>query len=191
MGRAADLRVLASLIPARTRLVVGAAAGEPGDAPVEEAVVPTGAVRPGDLVRVLPGERFPVDGTIDSGACSSDESLVTGESRLIPKHEGDQVRFLIRMKPELDSFSSFSPCLLFAVLHNLLSSILLVEPVYFFFPIPLPPHIVSSLSRPYLCGMLVFSPLCFSTPCVSCRCRWVRIPCPTTVPPLSKGWFCS
>jgi P-type E1-E2 ATPase len=83
--------VLASLIPRKSRLVVAGTAAETAGAPQEEALVPTGAVRPGDFVRVLPGERFPVDGEIESGVCSADESMLTGESVLVPKRPGDQV----------------------------------------------------------------------------------------------------
>ena len=49
-------------------------------------------VRVGDTVRVLPGERFPVDGAILAGRCSVDESMLTGESAVVSKAEGDQVR---------------------------------------------------------------------------------------------------
>lgn len=38
------------------------------------------ALGPGDLVRVLPGARFPADGTIETGLTEIDRSLVTGES---------------------------------------------------------------------------------------------------------------
>src|SRR4051812_5187649 len=59
-----------------------------GDA---EAEVPIAQVRPGDVVVVRPGERIPVDGTVMEGASEVDESLITGESLPVAKHEGDRV----------------------------------------------------------------------------------------------------
>lgn len=58
---------------------------------VDLAMVPTANVRPGDVVRVLPGERMPVDGDIIHGKCSVDESMLTGESVPVPKTKGQQV----------------------------------------------------------------------------------------------------
>jgi P-type Cu+ transporter len=46
---------------------------------------------PGDLVRVRPGERFPADGIVASGASEADEALLTGESRPVPKGPGDRI----------------------------------------------------------------------------------------------------
>jgi Cu+-exporting ATPase len=45
----------------------------------------------GDLVRVRPGEKIPVDGRVVSGASSVDEAMVTGEPTPVEKREGDQV----------------------------------------------------------------------------------------------------
>ncbi|MBS4705913.1 heavy metal translocating P-type ATPase [Aeromonas veronii] len=45
----------------------------------------------GDLLRVLVGERVPVDGKILSGASELDESILTGESLPVPRSEGDKV----------------------------------------------------------------------------------------------------
>ncbi|MBI2961880.1 MAG: cadmium-translocating P-type ATPase, partial [Betaproteobacteria bacterium] len=48
-------------------------------------------VKPGDLVRVRPGESIPVDGEVVEGASGVDESLVTGESMPAEKTSGDAV----------------------------------------------------------------------------------------------------
>jgi Cu+-exporting ATPase len=53
-----------------------------------ENVVPIDEVRTGDLVRIRPGERIPVDGTIREGATTVDESMLTGESLPIEKRVG-------------------------------------------------------------------------------------------------------
>jgi Cu+-exporting ATPase len=56
-----------------------------------EEDVPLDAVQVGDRLRVRPGEKLPVDGVVLEGASSIDESMVTGESIPVEKHEGDQV----------------------------------------------------------------------------------------------------
>jgi P-type Cu2+ transporter len=45
----------------------------------------------GDRIRVLPGERFPVDGTVLQGQTRVDEALLTGESEPLPRSVGDAV----------------------------------------------------------------------------------------------------
>jgi Cu+-exporting ATPase len=49
------------------------------------------AVMTGDLVRVRPGERLPVDGLVETGTTSVDESMLTGESVPVFKQAGDVV----------------------------------------------------------------------------------------------------
>jgi Cu+-exporting ATPase len=56
-----------------------------------ETVVPMALVQLGDLVRVRPGTRIPVDGEIVDGRSAVDESLVTGESLPVEKGVGDRV----------------------------------------------------------------------------------------------------
>ncbi len=53
--------------------------------------VPLDDLRPQDLVRVLPGARFPADGVIRVGRTSVDESALTGESLPVPKGVGASV----------------------------------------------------------------------------------------------------
>jgi P-type Cu+ transporter len=48
-------------------------------------------VRPGDLLRVRPGERIPVDGVITDGASAVDEAMLTGEAMPVAKAPGDEV----------------------------------------------------------------------------------------------------
>jgi Cu+-exporting ATPase len=56
-----------------------------------EEDVPLDAVEVGDRLRVRPGEKIPVDSLVIEGMSSVDESLVTGESIPVEKHEGDRV----------------------------------------------------------------------------------------------------
>jgi heavy metal translocating P-type ATPase len=56
----------------------------------KEEAVPLETVRVGDLVRIRPGARVPVDGVVESGESDVDESLVTGEPALVQKHPGDR-----------------------------------------------------------------------------------------------------
>jgi len=60
-------------------------------APGEEEDVAIDELQPGDHVRVRPGEKIPVDGTITDGASSVDESMLTGESIPVEKAAGDKV----------------------------------------------------------------------------------------------------
>jgi Cu+-exporting ATPase len=53
--------------------------------------VPLGAVQAGDLLRVRPGGRIPVDGVIREGATACDESLLTGEPLAVERVAGDRV----------------------------------------------------------------------------------------------------
>ena len=60
-----------------------------GDATDEE--IPLDAVRPGDRLRVRPGERVPTDGVVVEGTSAVDESMVTGESIPVEKAPGARV----------------------------------------------------------------------------------------------------
>ena len=81
-GRAsAAIRGLYDLSPRSAHLV------EDGD----ERDVGSGTLRPGDVVRVRPGERIPVDGVVLSGTSSVDESTLTGEPMPADRGPGDEV----------------------------------------------------------------------------------------------------
>ncbi|MEK7521900.1 MAG: heavy metal translocating P-type ATPase [Patescibacteria group bacterium] len=74
-------------LQARTARVVrgkGKAGRVEVDIPIEE-------VKVGDIIRVRPGEKIPVDGVIVSGESSVDESMITGESIPVDKHIKDTV----------------------------------------------------------------------------------------------------
>lgn len=57
----------------------------------KEIEVEVEKVAVGDIILVRPGEKVPVDGIIESGNTSIDESMVSGESMPVDKKEGDQV----------------------------------------------------------------------------------------------------
>ncbi|HEY9505835.1 MAG TPA: copper-translocating P-type ATPase, partial [Gemmatimonadales bacterium] len=56
-----------------------------------ELELPLSQVRPGDEVRVLPGEKIPTDGTVVDGASHVDEAMLTGEPAPVRKIAGDAV----------------------------------------------------------------------------------------------------
>jgi len=56
-----------------------------------EEEIPVDELQPGDLVRVRPGEKIPVDGTIQEGSSLIDESMISGEPIPVEKKAGDRV----------------------------------------------------------------------------------------------------
>ena len=56
-----------------------------------ETVVPLEEIGVGDYIKVLPGERFPVDAQIVEGRTSVDESMLTGEAAAVVRERGDKV----------------------------------------------------------------------------------------------------
>jgi heavy metal translocating P-type ATPase len=72
---------LMELKPTTARVI-----GEDG----KEGIVPAGDVSVGAIVRVLPGEAVPADGTIVHGRTAIDQSILTGESLPVDKGEGDE-----------------------------------------------------------------------------------------------------
>lgn len=57
----------------------------------QEVEVPVEKVQVGDLIRVKPGEKVPVDGIVTEGNSTVDESMLTGESIPVSKSVGDEV----------------------------------------------------------------------------------------------------
>ncbi|MBP0028822.1 heavy metal translocating P-type ATPase [Roseofilum sp. Guam] len=83
---AADLSALLALQPKRAHLIpVGST---PDETPVDIAAE---TVKVGEWLRVLPGERFPVDGRVVGGETTVNESMITGEAIPVPKQAGDLV----------------------------------------------------------------------------------------------------
>ena len=58
----------------------------------QEETVSLSAVQPGDILRIKPGAKIPVDGTIIEGNSPVDESMITGEPIPVDKAAGDTVR---------------------------------------------------------------------------------------------------
>ncbi|KAJ3065106.1 hypothetical protein HDU98_011512 [Podochytrium sp. JEL0797] len=56
---------------------------------MSERKIATELIQPGDLIKIVPGERIAADGTVAFGTTSVDESLITGESRPVPKKPTD------------------------------------------------------------------------------------------------------
>jgi len=56
-----------------------------------EEDVPLAHVHVGDLLRIRPGEKVPVDGTVTEGSSAVDESMLTGEPLPVTKRAGDKV----------------------------------------------------------------------------------------------------
>ena len=57
----------------------------------QEEEIPVDAIEKGDLLRVRPGEKVPVDGVIVEGQSNIDESMITGEPMPVSKGAGDKV----------------------------------------------------------------------------------------------------
>ncbi len=78
----AAIKALLGLAPKTARLL-----REDGS----EADVPLEQVKPGDRLRVRPGEKVPADGIVLEGASSVDESMITGEPIPVEKQQGARV----------------------------------------------------------------------------------------------------
>ncbi len=78
----AAIKALLGLAPNTARIV--RADGTEEDIPLEQ-------VQPGDILRVRPGDKVPVDGTVQEGESNVDESMVTGEPVPVEKTPGDRL----------------------------------------------------------------------------------------------------
>ena len=83
----AAIRALLDLSPRTARLLTTAGPG--GE--VTEKDVPLDQVKPGDKLRVRPGEKVPVDGVVLEGHSAVDESMITGESIPVEKSPDGKV----------------------------------------------------------------------------------------------------
>jgi P-type Cu2+ transporter len=82
LGQASSaLDALAALLPDEADLVT----------PEGTRTVPISDLNVGDVVLVRPGGRVPADGLVAEGEAELDESMITGESRPVPKQVGDRV----------------------------------------------------------------------------------------------------
>ncbi len=81
----AAIRALLDLSPKTARLVVAGVGGEVPGGEIIEKDIPLDQVKPGDRLRVRPGEKVPVDGVLLEGQSSIDESMITGESMPVEK----------------------------------------------------------------------------------------------------------
>ena len=75
------LKKLISLAPTKGRRLMDG----------KEEIIPAEEIRQGDILRILPGETIPVDGTIINGETSVDQSIMTGESLPVDKGVGEEV----------------------------------------------------------------------------------------------------
>lgn len=75
------LKKLLSLAPTQGRRIVDG----------KEEMISADQIRKGDILRILPGEAIPVDGTIISGETSVEQSIMTGESLPVDKTVGEDV----------------------------------------------------------------------------------------------------
>ncbi|KAF0358387.1 heavy metal translocatin [Gigaspora margarita] len=82
------LSKLMSLTPAVTTIYIKDP--KTGDI-IEEKKIPTELVQVGDMVKIVPGDKIPADGTVISGHSTVDESMVTGEADPVTKRPGDLV----------------------------------------------------------------------------------------------------
>ncbi len=69
----AAIRALLDLSPKMARVLRESWPGNEEDIPLDQ-------VKPGDRLRVRPGEKIPVDGIVLEGSSAVDESMITGES---------------------------------------------------------------------------------------------------------------
>lgn len=76
------VRALQRLLPATARLCT--AHGETEDRPLDQVGV-------GEVIRILPGERIPLDGKVERSRATIDQQLITGESQPVVCEQGDRL----------------------------------------------------------------------------------------------------
>ncbi|MCB9856625.1 MAG: cadmium-translocating P-type ATPase [Phycisphaerales bacterium] len=81
IGARASIEELVKLTPKTARLIEGGT----------ERVVDATALKPGQKVRVMPGDNIPADGRVAHGESTVNQANITGESLPVDKREGDQV----------------------------------------------------------------------------------------------------
>ncbi len=86
------IRALLDLSPKMARLIIRNGEGKDGGEGNEERDVPLDQVKLGNLLRVRPGEKIPVDGVVVDGMSTVDESMITGES--VPVHKSPTSRLI-------------------------------------------------------------------------------------------------
>ena len=91
LGQVLELRARAQTSSAIQRLLNLAPATAIRMTEQGEAEVPLADVREGDRLRVRPGGKVPVDGLVEEGSSSVDESMISGESIPVEKAPGDKV----------------------------------------------------------------------------------------------------
>ncbi len=80
-GASSAIKALMQLAPAKASVIRNGV----------ETEVPTAQVLAGEIIVMRPGAKIPVDGTVESGESSVDESMLTGESMPVQKHPGATV----------------------------------------------------------------------------------------------------
>jgi Cu+-exporting ATPase len=91
LGRWLEARAKSRATGAIRRLIGLQAASARRVRGAEETLIGVEDVQPGDLLRVRPGDRVPVDGVVVEGASAVDESMLTGEAMPAAKGHGDEV----------------------------------------------------------------------------------------------------
>jgi Cu+-exporting ATPase len=84
------IRALLDLSPKMARLIPVSENGSEGGSETERDI-PLEEVKPGDRLRVRPGEKIPVDGVVLDGSSAVDESMITGESLPVEKTASSRV----------------------------------------------------------------------------------------------------
>lgn len=75
------IKELLKLVPAQATILLDG----------EEKPISIDAIKKGDMLRIKPGDKIPVDGKITEGQSSIDESMITGEPIPVDKNVGDNV----------------------------------------------------------------------------------------------------